>query len=241
MKVFTDWNCRLLPGFPDQIATPESAADALAALHEQTGINRFSFLPVFDPESDSVSAFRIRSERSSEALQGLLRFPATLMVSAAVRLLPGLSEYLDLHRFFLPKTDYLPVLLPLSPEEWVENALADLSRHAPFRVLLTNAHLLPVFYPQTLIERILNLPNLAFQFSFQSLLDPKNDRFLHPLLDRHVPILLGSGVNSIEKARRLDLKAVVSAVQSRFYPFEADELFFGKRIFRKRDQPISRE
>ena len=60
MKVFTDWNCRLLPGFPDQIATPESAAEALAALHEQTGISRFSFLPVFDPESDSVSAFRIR-------------------------------------------------------------------------------------------------------------------------------------------------------------------------------------
>ena len=234
MKAFTDWNCRLLPGFPDQIATPERAADALAVLHERTGINRFSFLPIFDPESDSVSAFRIRSERSLKALQSLLRFPATLFASASVRLLPDLSEYLDLRQFFLPKTDYLPISLPLAPDEWIENALAELSRHASFRILLTNAHLLPVFYPQPLMERILNLPNLAFQFSFQSLLDPKNDRFLHPLLDRRVPILVGSGVNSIEKAYRLNLIAVVSAVRSRFYPFEADEIFFGKRIFRKR-------
>lgn len=234
MKLITDWNCRLLPGFPDQAARAEDAADALTVLWEDLGVKRFCFFPVFDPETDSIPAFQIRENRALKALQSLFHFPAVFLLSASVRLVPGLAEYRGLNRFLLPKTDYLPVALPLSPDRTTENTLADLARHAPFRLLVTNAHLLPVFYPEPLLERVSRLPGLAFQFSFQALAEPQTGLFRDLLLARRVPILAGSGVRSPEQARRMVTEACFTSLQSRFSPSDLEKMLFGGQLYRKR-------
>ena len=233
MKIYTDWNCRLLPGFSDQIRRPEDAATALELLHERAGISRFSFLPEWNPSFCPATVFRIRLDTALKALQSLLRFPAVLSASASVALQPQLAEWDDLRRFCLPKTDYLAISVPLVPEDWVESEVARFSRHSPFRILLTNAHLLSVFYPKEVLMRLATLPQIAFQFSFQSLSHPDHDEIIRTLLARHAPILLGSGVNSIEKAYGFDLASDRSEAEKRFYPFEIEEIFYGKRIFRR--------
>ena len=233
MNVCTDWNCRLLPGFPDQIGNAQTAAKALQTIHARSDISRFFFLPEFDPASDSATAFRIRLDRALQALKSVLPFSADLQASASVRLIPNLSDYTDLSRFYLPKTDYLPISLPITPEDWVETEIAKLARHAPFRVLLLNAHLLPIFYHEDMVKRILSLPNLACQVSFRSLTDEKTvDLILKPLLRRNVPILLGSGVNSLEKAYQFDFAFYREQAKKRFSSYESDLMFYGKQIFR---------
>lgn len=234
MTPCTDWNCRLLPGFSDQIGNARKAAQALTLLHERSGITRFSFFPEFDPVYESVSAFKIRIDQALKALQSLLRFPAVLFASASVRICQKLADYRYLPRFCLPKTDFLPISLPIIPDNWVENEVARLARYAPFRPLLMNAHLLPVFYPSDVLKRIFRLPDIAVQFSFQSLETDKNDRFLHELLARKVPVLLGSGVNSLEKAAMFDFSYIRSQIEARFSPNEIDALFCTETLWEKR-------
>ena len=230
----TDWNCRLLPGFSDHVGNARNAASALTLLHEHSGISHFSFFPEFDPLCESVSAFKIRIDLALKALQSLLTFPAVLFASASARICPNLAEYRDLRRFCLPKTDFLPISLPIVPENQVENEVARIARYAPFRPLLMNAHLLPIFYPSDVLKRLFRLPGIAVQFSFSSLETDKNDRILHELLARKVPVLLGSGVNSREKAALLDFPYLRSQIEARFSPSEADALFHAGNLCGKR-------
>lgn len=233
MNVCTDWNCRLLPGFADQIGNAQTAAKALQTIQERSEISRFFFLPEFDPASDSAAAFRIRLDHALQAIKPVLSFSADLQASASVRLIPNLSDYTDLSCFYLPNTDYLPISLPITPEDWVETEIAKLARYAPFRILLLNAHLLPIFYSKEAVKRILSLPNIACQVSFRSLTDEKTvDLLLKPLLTRKVPIVLGSGVNSLEKAYQFDFPFYRSQAEKRFSQFESDLMFYGKRLFR---------
>lgn len=233
MNICTDWNCRLLPGFPDQIGNAETAAKALQTIHERSEISNFFFLPEFDPASDSASAFQIRLDRALQTLMPLLSFSAKLQASASVKLIQNLLDYKNLSCFYLPKTDYLPISLPITPEDWVETEIAKLARHAPFRILLLNVHLLPIFYPKDSVKRILSLPNIACQFSFRSLADEKTvDLLLKPLLRQNVPILLGSGVNSLEKAYQFDFSFYRNQAEKQFSLYESDLMFYGKRLFR---------
>ncbi len=227
-KLETDWNCRLLAGFPDQIARSDAAAEALTALLSRSTLRRFLFLPVFDPAQDSVALFQIRANNALKALQSRISSVASLSCAASVALLPRLSEYKELRRLCLPKTDYLAISLPLTPTDWAENELAKLARYAPFRVFLTNVHLLPIFYPPETVDRLLNLPNMAYQFSIQSLENPANDRLFRRLLDRRAPILFGSAVNSLGKAYRFDEAFSVGEARKRFRPFELERLLFNR-------------
>ena len=237
MNFCTDWNCRLLAGFPDQIGNIETAAKALEMIHERASIARFCFLPEFSLSHTSISAFQIRFDAALNALKSLVTFPAVFFGTASVTLLPHFREQIGLRRLCLPKTDYLPISVPLVFEDWVETELAYLSRRAPYRILLTNAHLLSVFYPNDVIQRLLNLPNLAYQFSFRSLSDPKIASMLRLLLDRDAPVLLGSGVNSLEKAARFDFSFYHEQAEKMFSPYETELLFYGKRIYGKNRQP----
>ena len=223
----TDWNCKLLPGFPDQISNREAAVQAMQILYERSGINKFAFFPKYDPLTDSPTVFQFRANAALADLQSRLSFSAKLFVRPTVYLRPEMPENNVLRRFCIPKTTYLAVSLPIMVQEDTENTLAKFVRHSPYRVLLTDAQILPIFYPDDMLERIVNLPGIALQASFQSLLLPNFTVFLRKILQKGVPIVFGSGVNSPERAERIPLNDIFKALQENFSKQEEEKLLYG--------------
>ncbi len=219
-----DWNCKLLPGFPDQVANIETALQGMQILYEQNGITEFAFFPKYDPASDVQTVFQFRANAALTALQSRLPFTAKLFVRPTVYLRDELPDAAILRRFCIPKTDYLAVSLPISPRSDTENLLAGLVRHSPYRILLSEAQLLPIFYPQDVLGRIVDLPGIALQISFQSLFSSDFTVFLHKMLQKGVPILLGSGVNSPERANRLHFDEILQTLEENFTKTEIDRL-----------------
>ena len=222
----TDWNCKLLPGFPDQIANPETAVQALQILHEQAGITEFAFFPKYDPLSDTPTIFQFRANAALTGLQSRLPFAAKFFVRPTVFLRSELPENNVLRHFCIPKTNYLAFSLPITANEDTESILARFVRHSPYRVLLTDAQLLPIFYPKDVLERIVNLPGIALQTSFQSLFLPDFTVFLRKNLKKGVPILLGSGVNSPERAANVRFDEILQTLQENFTAAEIERLLY---------------
>ena len=222
-----DWNCKLLPGFPDQTANVDTAVQAMQILHEQAGITEIAFFPKYDPLSDAQTIFQFRANAALTGLQRQLPFSAKLFVRPTVYLRPELPELNVLRHFCIPKTKYLAFSLPITAHEDTENILAKFVRHSPFRVLLTDAQLLPIFYPKDVLERIINLPGIALQTSFQSLFLPDFTVFLHKILQKGVPVVLGSGVNSPERANRIFFDEILQTLKENFTPAEAEKLLYG--------------
>lgn len=221
-----DWNCKLLPGFPDQIANMETALQAMQILNERAEITEFAFFPKYDPLSDSQAIFQFRANAALTALQSRLPFSAKLFVRPTVYLRPELPDMAVLRHFCIPKTDYIAFSLPITPEPDTENVLARFVRHSPYRVLLSEAQLLPIFYPVDVLERIVHLPGIALQTSFQSLFLPDFTVFLHKTLQKDVPIVLGSGVNSPERANRLQFDEILQTLHKNFTEAEEEKLLY---------------
>ncbi len=222
----TDWNCKLLPGFPDQIANVESAVQALQILHEQTGITEFAFFPKYDPTSDSQTIFQFRANAALTGLQSRLSFAAKFFVRPTVYLRQELPDDRVLRHFCIPKTNYLAFSLPITATEDTESILSGFVRHSPYRVLLTDAQLLPIFYPKDVLERIVNLPGIALQTSFQSLFLPDFTVFLRKSMQKGVPIVLGSGVNSPDRAARVHLDEILQTMRENFTVDEIQRLLY---------------
>ncbi len=221
-----DWNCKLLPGFPDQTANVETAVQAMQILHDQAGITDFAFFPKYDPLSDSQAIFQFRANAALSAFQKQLPFLAKFFVRPTVYLRPEMPENNVLRHFCIPKTRFLAVSLPITAQEDTENILAKFVRHSPYRVLLTDAQLLPIFYPKDVLERIINLPGIALQTSFQSLFLSDFTVFLRKILQKGVPVLLGSGVNSPERASRIFFDEILQTLKENFTPAEAEKLLY---------------
>ena len=222
-----DWNCKLLPGFPDQIASIEDAIQALEILHTQAEITEFAFFPKYDPLTDSKAYFQLRANAALSNLQSRVSFPAKLFVRPAIYLRPELPDPTVLRHFCIPKTNFLAFSLPITPNQDTENTLARFLRHSPYRVLLLEAQLLPIFYPNDVFNRIMNLPGIALQISYQSLFLPDFAVFLHKMLKKGTPILLGSGVNSPERANRLQYEDVLQTLHDHFTQAETERILYG--------------
>lgn len=219
-----DWNCKLLPGFPDQTASVETAVEALQILHDQTGITEFAFFPKYDPATDSQTIFQFHANAALTGLQSRLPFAAKLFVRPTVYLRSEIPENNVLRHFRIPKTNYVAFSLPITANEDTETVLAKFLRHSPYHVLLTDAQLLPIFYPNDVLERIANLPGIALQVSYQSLFLPNFTVFLRKLLQKGVPIVLGSGVNSPERASKISFDELSEALKENFTKSEAERL-----------------
>ena len=84
MNCLTDWNCGLLPNGLELIGSVPDAVSALRILSERSGIHRFCFLPVFDPEQESLSAFLLKRDRAIRTLSA--RLPTGFRLLAAARI-----------------------------------------------------------------------------------------------------------------------------------------------------------
>ena len=137
-----------------------------------------------------------------------------------------------LHRLRLPKTDYLPVRLSLSKD--ADARLFELNRllyHFPLKLLFLSFDQLTATIDQEALDRLLALPGVAYQFSYQSLTNPKIRDILRFLLRKRAPILFGTEVSAPLDAAYYELDSYLECAQREFSRFEYEALVFQKKIF----------
>ncbi len=221
MKCLTDWNSKLLPMMGNLLRKPQEALEAMSVLKERFSLASHCMMPEFDHRTDSVAAFLLRRNRSLQELTSLLPREIRVQAAAAVRLLPELSKNIELHKLYIPKTDYLPLQFPLIPEpSWFAPELNRMIYHTKHRLLFLSFDLYPQYYPAASLRLLAELPNTAYQFSYTSLKDPDTRRLLRHLIRRNAPILFGTELNSIGKACYYELDDCLATAQKYFSAYE---------------------
>ena len=231
MKVYNDWNCRLLHSMQEPVGQPGGVADALRLLHTHCGFHRIYLMPVYDCAAESVPMFLLRRELAMRELRGYLPEPPRLQAAGYALLQPGLSQVPALHRLRLPGTNCLPLQLPLLPDRpGMAQELNCLLYHTPYRLLLMSFELCAIFYPPDELERLAALPNVVYQFGYGALCEAPMRRLLRDMLRRNTHVLFGSGTIRRHKAAWFDLGACLREAETHFTAYERDALFFRTRL-----------
>ena len=234
MRVMNDWDCRLFPMSGEQVASPAETVKAMRLLKEKYNIKRFFLTPCFDASAESASSFLWKRRQYQAELKQLLPSELTVRCGAVPLLTKELSDCRALSHFRFPKTNYLPLRLPLLPSgNWVHAELNYFLYHTPYRVLFYAFDSLLPFYSMDDILRWSRLPNVAYCFRYQALESPELRSMMREILSRNQPILFGTGVQSYEKACYLEIDRYLELASSHFTELECDRLFHGhQRIYR---------
>ena len=229
MRVYTDWECRLLPMMGELISNPADSAKALSILKTKFGLTRFCMTPEFDCEKDSVASFLIRREKAFAELSQLISNEFRIRLGCAVLVVPGLSEVREIKKLLLPKTKFLPIRLPYFPSEETPKELNRLFYHLPYHVLFLSFDSYLNFYPYEDLLRWVNLPDVAFQFNYSAMEDPRAIELLKRLLQRNATIFFGTGINSYGKACYYEFDHYIHLASRHFNEYQRDLLFFPKK------------
>ena len=231
MRVFTDWDCRLLPMMGDLIADPKDSARSLLLLKEKFGLSRFCMMPEFDCRCDSVAAFLARREKACEEILPLLPRDIQITQGGAALVYPGLSEEAGLRSLLLRGTNALPIRLPLlDSSNEIFRELNRLLYHVSYRILFLSFDAYLDFYAPEDIHRWSELPNVAFQFNYRAMESAKARSLLKTLIDRNAIVLFGTGINSYGKASYYEFDHYIRLAEQYFSPYLRDVLFFPKKL-----------
>lgn len=212
MKQLIDWNCHLLPLMGEWICAPSDAREALIRLNARTGIRRFCMMAELDCEHDSLPCFLIERDRAVRELRAVLPDGFRIIPGGYIRLRPGVSGIRNLSRLFLPQNGMLPVLLPwngMTAEDAVEwNRIL---YHVTATPLIMEAEHFLTGYKREDAERLMQLKNVAYQFNYLSLADPKLRAAIQSIAGRGATVLFGTGVASPGAAAFYDFESAVAA------------------------------
>lgn len=217
MKYLTDWNCHLLPMMGEWITSAQTARRALLRLHERTGLRRFCMMAEFDPSRESLPCFLLERDRAMREVAQTLPPQLRLIAGAYLRLREGISDLKGLERLRLAQSDLFPILLPWNdPLPSVVRDWHGFLYHTTLRPLIMDADHFLLRYPSDVVERLLRLEPIAYQFGFLSLADPAIRRIIRNLHDRNACILIGTGIRSVTAAECYDFGAILSAARADF-------------------------
>ena len=217
----------------DLIASSQDAKTALEALNG-LGIQRFCMMPEFDARIESVSFFLLRREKFMQELRQILPTHMRLERAACVSLSNHVHKTPKLSKLCIPKTNYLPISLPLAPEsDWLAVEINQLLYHSDLRLVFMNFDLYPIFYKEQFLQKLLALPHAAYQFNYKSLTNPLIRDYLKYLLQRNATVLFGTSVNSIGKASYYEFEYYIQTAHKYFSQYECDTLFYQRKIYRK--------
>lgn len=200
-----DWCCRLLPHMRGGIETPEEAVEAMHALASGCGITRFCMTPRYHAEEESVALFLLRRDRAKRELERILPREYKVSYGADVLFSPILHEIEGLERLCLTGTDRLPLSLPLTDyDETIDQEINRLLFERKFKLLFLSFERYVALYPPRAIQRLIRNSDVAVQFNYRALTDPDCCNVIRSLLRQNRPILLGTGVDSLERAWQYD-------------------------------------
>ncbi len=229
MRIYTDWNCRLLPIMGEFIASPQDSGKALTLLKEKFGLTRFCMMPEFDYEKDSVASFLIRRRQAFDSLSPYISREFRIELGTAVPLVPGISELLDLKKLLLPRSKFLPIKLPVFPSEETPKELNRLLYHLPYPILFLSFDSYLNFYPYEDLIRWIKLPNVAFQMNYSCMENPQAIELVKQLLRQNQTVLWGTGINSYGRACYYEFDYYMELSKQYFNEYQRDLLFFPKK------------
>lgn len=239
MRAYTDWNCRLLPMMSDLVSNPQETVEALTLLRDRFGLKRFYMMPEFDCLAESVPMFLLKRERAKQDLLSLLPEDIRVEFSASSLLLPNLSKTPMLHKLRIPRTNDLAIRLsPFDDETKIAPELNRLLYHTPYRIVFLSFEQFISRFSSDSAQRLLNVPNVAFQFNFSALENPNVREILHELVHKNKTVFFGTGINSFGKACYYEFDHYVSIAQTEFSDYERDVLFFPKQFPIKRARSL---
>ena len=229
MRIYSDWNCRLLPMMSDLITNPVDTVRSLQLLNEKFGLSHFCMMLEFDCNHESVASFIIRRDKAFEALTDQLPKNIRITPGASVLVSDGLSSETGLKKLLLPGTNLLPVRLPYFSGNETAKELNRLLYHLPYRILFLSFDSYLNFYPKDDIQRWTELPNTAYQWNYSALEVPLARDLLKKLLSRNSTVLFGTGLRSYEKACYYEMDHYVDLASKYFSDYEIDQMFFPKK------------
>lgn len=219
---YIDWNSHLLSDAHDIAEDPKKTIFALSYLYDRFQIDTFSMMPTFHSRIDSVSSFLIRRDK---AIHGLMeasastQSPIKILSGASVMLDEGLYEIQNLKKLTVPFgiNRYLPLQLPISEHaDWIDYELNRILYRADLKILFLSFETCCILYPESVIEKFTRISNSIYQFSYQSITNPKIRRVMAMLLHQNSTVLLGTSLNFSEKVYHYDFQYYLDTAKEYF-------------------------
>ncbi len=194
--MFTDLHLHLLPGMDNGPARPWESERMFDLLY-QNGVRAALLTPHFDAEKEEIEDFLVRRRFSYDKMRAVLGEKARhfgFYLSAEVILVKGLSALPALPSLCIPKTNILPLSLPISdkiaPDTMRE--LATIIHKRKLQPLICHIERPFLFYSEPEFDRLLSLPSSLFTVSAGSLDDSRFAFLLFCKLQGGIRIFLGS-------------------------------------------------
>ena len=232
---YVDWNSHLICGLHEKLTDPEDALDGILYLCETYGVNTLCMMPVFTPFVHTASHFILKRDRALERIQKAYHDRLEngyklnskdqrlkhikILKAACVALEPGCHEIKDLHRLAirLGGLDYLPIRLPITEfHDSIDLEINRLLYRAGFHLWFVSFDVACTLYPPEIIQKLMRIKDSVFQFNYRSLEDPEIREIIQALLDRNVPVLLGTSLDCPAKAYHYDISYYASLVEKYF-------------------------
>lgn len=194
--MFTDIHLHLLPGIDNGPARPWESERMFELLYDN-GVRGAVLTPHFDPDAETIEDFLAKRRLSYAKMREILgekvrHFRLYLSAEAVLRV--GLSMLPSLPSLCIPKTDILPLSLPISykidPDTMRE--LAVIIQKRKLRPLICHLERYHLFYREKELDRLLSLPSTLFQVSASALEDEALSFLLFRKLLEGKEIFLGS-------------------------------------------------
>ncbi len=170
--MYCDAHVHLLP-FLDN--GPQSVEESVAMLNllKCGGTHRAIFTPHYDPDIEPISVFLSRVRDSERCLRRSTSFSRfRYLISAEVAITPGISHDSKLEKLLIPRTNYLPVSLPLGKfDSFLMRELSYMMHKRKIYPIICETERHFLLYEKEDYKRLLELPHTTFLFSAPALAD----------------------------------------------------------------------
>ena len=232
MNDYIDWACALLPEMNCGTIDAEQTTVALQEISVRFGIRSFAMISEYDCTRESIPVFLLRMNSSYDKLKKQLDNGLSLRFLATALLTPDLYETEHLDRLLVTGTNLLPLHFPLSAyQEWMNLALNHLLYKKKHSILFTSFELAIIMFPDEVVKRLLRISGSVFQFNYKSLIDPKVCQIISLLLEQKSIVLLGTALNSLDKAYFYEFEYYLQMAQKNLSPGAYRQLLANNRLF----------
>ena len=205
MGYVVDWNCHLLPGMGEGVTLSE-AVSAISHLNDKYEMNHFCMMPDYDCTKEPISVFLLNRYFANQELRKNISKTIKIKLAGRALLTPDLHKTDGLESLLFSSYGYFPIRLPISSyDDWIDYEINRLLYKRHFKLLITSFELCLILYPPEIIKKLLRIPNAAFQLSYKSLTEKGAQKAVSMMLHNNSKILLGTGINSLDKAYQYDL------------------------------------
>lgn len=197
MQYNVDWCSGLSSVIRD---TPDQLPLVLQIMKDQFQITQHCLVTEYDATRESVRSYLLRQKRLLDLLQNYDVPDHRLKPITRVLLTPRLYETQDLHKLLFSRDHLLCLRFPISSyEDWMDLELNHLLYKRKLRLCFSSLELAVILYPKEVIEKLMRIQGAVFQVNYRALADPKICRVVQQLIKQNSHVLLGTGIDSLDK------------------------------------------